>query len=97
MEATWPGIRRNRNQDVAKELRYDEKYTSSSKQNQHTQTREKYKFQTLDTRNFIRHFILFILLFHQHSVSQNIKRDKFKLGHNVDRNRQDKTRLGRAL
>ena len=23
--------------------------------------------------------------------------ERFKLGHNVDRNRQDKTRLGRAL
>ena len=32
-------------------------------------------------------FIFFILLFHQHSISQNIKTDKFKLGHNVDRNR----------
>ena len=41
--------------------------------------------------------ILFILLFHQHSISQNMKTDKFRLGHNVDRNRQDKTRLGRAF
>ena len=39
-------------------------------------------------RNFVIYF--FILLFHQHQLSRYIRIQRFKLGNNVDRNRQDK-------